>query len=133
MEMTALPVLDDGAICVVGADQRLAVNPNSEHLKEALSVVESLCTVETLNGIASNLGKISSARGNVAATLPQADPLVGCVAQGGQIPNQDFHLSFNTWNTIKELCVELCQGAAIDDVCREYDQLQQAEIDEYNS
>ena len=33
--MTALPVLPKGAVCVVGADQRVAVNPNSEHLKEA--------------------------------------------------------------------------------------------------
>ena len=80
-----MPVLDDVAICVVGADQRLAVNPNSEHLKGSLSVVEHLCTVETLNEIASKLGKISFTPGNGAATLPQADPLVGCVAQGGQI------------------------------------------------
>lgn len=133
MQMTALPVLETGAVCVVGADQRLAVNPNSEHLEEALIVVENLCTADTLNEFASKLGKISSAKGNLAATLPQADPLISCVAQGGQVPNQDFSLNFNTWNTIKELSVKLCQGATVDEVCREYDALQQKEIAEYHA
>lgn len=52
MVMTAMPVLEEGAICVVGADQRLAVNPNSKHLEEALAAVEALGTVETLNEFA---------------------------------------------------------------------------------
>lgn len=131
VEMTALPLLEDGAICVAGAGQRLAVNPHSEHLTEALQIVENLCTIENLNAFARQLGKTSSARGNEAATLPQADPLVACMAQGGQIPNQDFKLHFNTWNTIKELSVKLCQGASVDEVCQEYDALQFKEIEQY--
>ena len=131
--MTALPVLPKGAVCVVGADQRVAVNPNSEHLKEALTMVENLCTPETLNEFAKKLGKISSAQGNQASTLPQADSFVSCVAKGGQIPNQDFTLHFNTWNTIKELCLELCQGASVDDVCSKYDALQAEEIALYGN
>lgn len=133
VEMTALPVLPKGAVCVVGADQRVAVNPNSEHLKEALTIVENLCTPETLNEFAKKLGKISSAQGNQASTLPQADSFVSCVAKGGQIPNQDFTLHFNTWNTIKELCLELCQGASVDDVCSKYDALQAEEIALYGN
>lgn len=128
VEMTALPVLPEGAICVVGADLRLAVNPKSDHLNEALLIVENLCTEENLNGIAEELGKVSSAKGNKAATLPQADRLVECLASGRQVPNQDFSLHFNTWNTIKELCVELCEGASVDDVCREYDGIQLEEL-----
>ena len=128
VEMTALPVLPDGEICVVGADLRLAVNPNSEHLSEAVLIVDNLCTIETLNGFAERLGKISSAQGNRASTLPQADRLVECLGAGPQIPNQDFELHFNTWNTIKELCVKLCEGASVDEVCREYDELQQKEL-----
>lgn len=126
--MTALPVLPDGAICVVGAGQRLAVNPNSGHLEEALLIVENLCTVSTLDGFAQRLGKVSSARGNKASTLPQADPLIACLSQGHQVPNQDFSLRFNTWNTIKELCVKLCEGASVDEVCRAYDELQLKEL-----
>ena len=133
VQMTALPLLEDGAICVVGADQRLAVNPKSEHLEETLLIVDNLCTVENLNALARQLGKTSSARGNEAATLPQADPLVACMAQGGQIPNQDFKLHFNTWNTIKELSVKICQGASVEDICQEYDALQLQEIEQYQS
>jgi raffinose/stachyose/melibiose transport system substrate-binding protein len=131
VRMTALPVLEDGAICVVGADNRLAVNPNSEHLEEALLVLERMCTEDSLNEFSASLRTISSARGNMAATLPQADSLVACVAEGGQIPNQDFNLYFNTWNTIKELCVKLCEGASVDEVCQEYDERQQQEIEAY--
>lgn len=133
VEMTALPVLADGAICVVGAGHRLAVNPNSEHLNETLTIVENLCTVDTLNGFAESLGKVSSARGNKAATLPQADRLIACLSDSRQVPNQDFSLHFNTWNTIKELCVRLCEGAGVDEVCREYDKLQLEEIAVYGA
>lgn len=128
VEMTALPVLPDGSICVVGAAMRLAVNPNSEHLSESLLIVENLCTIETLNGFAKRLGKVSSAQGNRASTLPQADRLVACLGSGRQVPNQDFSLHFNTWNTIKELSVKLCEGASVDEVCREYDAIQQEEL-----
>lgn len=131
VEMTAVPALENGSICVVGADQRLAVNPNSGHLEETLLILENLCTVETLDEFAATLGKISSAQGNKAATLPQADALISCVAGGGQIPNQDFTLHFNTWNTTKGLCIQLCQGASVDEVCRQYDQMQQQEIAQY--
>ena len=129
--MTALPVLEEGSICVVGADQRLAVNPNSKHLKEALITVETLGTVETLNEFAKMLGKTSPARGNEASTLPQAAPLVASLAEAEQIPNQDFSLHFNTWNTIKELCVKLGQGESIDALCDEYDKIQLEEIETY--
>ena len=77
--MTALPVLPDGAVCVVGADLRLSVNPNSEHVNEALMIVENLCTRDTLDSLAEQLGKVSSAKGNKAATLPQAEKLVSCL------------------------------------------------------
>lgn len=126
--MTALPVLPEGSVCVVGADQRLAVNPKSEHLREVLIIVENMCTVETLNEFAEQLGKVSPAQGNKAATLPQADRLVASLSSERQVPNQDFSLHFNTWNTIKELCVKLCEGESVDAVCMEYDEIQSQEI-----
>lgn len=131
MAMTAMPILEEGTICVVGADQRLAVNPNSKHLDEALAAVEALGTVETLNEFARLQRKTSSARGNEAATLPQAAPLISSLTTDEQIPNQDFSLHFNTWNTIKELCVKLGEGASVDAVCEEYDTLQLQEIATY--
>lgn len=129
--MTALPVLEDGIVCVVGADNRLAVNPRSERLEEALTIVENLGSVEYLNDFSARLGKISSAQGNEASAVLQAQAFAECVASGGQIPNQDFSLHFNTWNTIKELSVKLCEGASVEEVCDEYDQIQQQEILQY--
>ena len=131
VEMTALPVLTEGAVSVVGADQRLAVNPQSEHLEEALMILENMCTIPTLNHLAEEWGKVSSARGNQASTVSQAQSLISCMAGGGQVPNQDFSLHFNTWNTIKALCVKLCQGAGVDQLCEEYDQMQLEEIELY--
>lgn len=132
VEMTALPVLPGGAVCVVGADHRLAVNPNSSHINEALTIVENVCTVQTLNEFAERLGKVSSAKGNKAAMLPQADKLVACLASGRQVPNQDFSLHFNIWNTTKELGVRLCEGSSVDEVCREYDKMQSEELALYS-
>lgn len=129
--MTGMPVLEEGTICVVGADHRLAVNPHSEHLEEALTTVETLGTAKTLNEFAKLLGKTSSARGNEASALPQAAPLVSSLTAANQIPNQDFSLHFNTWNTIKELCVQLAKGESIDALCEKYDQIQLEEIKTY--
>ena len=69
--------------------------------------------------------------GNQASTVSQAQSLISCMAGGGQVPNQDFSLHFNTWNTIKALCVKLCQGAGVDQLCEEYDQMQLEEIELY--
>ena len=130
LRMTAFPVLEDGSVSVVGADTRVTVNPNSAHLEEALMILENLCKPEVLNEFAMQKKKISSARGGESCADPQADDLVACAVEGGQIPNQDFRLHFNTWNTIKEFCVKLGQGASVDEVCREYDERQLTEISE---
>ncbi|MFR8337452.1 MAG: ABC transporter substrate-binding protein [Eisenbergiella massiliensis] len=88
IKMTPLPVLEKGSICVVGADQRLAVNPGSEHLDAAIAIVEALGQTETLDSFAASLGKISSSQNATAPDIPQSDSIIACVAGGGQIPNQ---------------------------------------------
>ncbi len=72
-EMTALPVLKEGPVCVVGADQRLAVNPNTEHLGEALAILENLCTTDTLNAFAGSWGRYPQH----AEMRPPALPSIG--------------------------------------------------------
>ena len=91
--------MEDGAVCVVGADQRLTVNPRSKHLDAAIAIVETLGQTETLDSFAQNLGKISSSKNATAPDIPQSDSIIACVAGGNQIPNQDFRLHFNVWNT----------------------------------
>lgn len=50
--MTPLPVLENGSVCVVGADQRMAINPRSKHLDSAIAIVEALGQAETLDTFA---------------------------------------------------------------------------------
>lgn len=54
--MTALPVLESGSICVVGADYRLTINPGSKHLDAAIAIVEALGDTKTLDTFANNRG-----------------------------------------------------------------------------
>lgn len=131
IQMTPLPVLEGGSICVVGADQRLAVNPGSKHLASALAIVEALGQTETLDFFANNQGKISSSKNATAPNIPQSDSLIACVAQGGQIPNQDFRLYFNVWDTVRDLSQQLCQGRSVAEVAAEYDSRQMEELSKY--
>ncbi len=131
IEMTPLPILENGSICVVGADQRLAVNPGSEHLEAAITIVEALGETNTLDAFAQNLGRISSSRNATAPDIPQSGPIISCVAGGGQIPNQDFRLHFNVWDTVRELSQQICQGSSVAEVTAEYNSRQQKEISLY--
>ncbi|RGZ01765.1 ABC transporter substrate-binding protein [Clostridium sp. AM58-1XD] len=131
IEMTPLPVLENGSICVVGADQRLAINPDSKHLDAAIAIVEALGRTETLDSFAKNLGKISSSKNATAPDPSQSSTILACVAEGNQIPNQDFRLHFNVWNTVRDLSQQLCEGRSVAEVSAEYDSRQLEEIAQY--
>lgn len=133
VQMSALPVLEDGAICVVGADQRLAVNPNSEHLKEAVEIVEMLGSEKNLDSFASGLGKISSSKNATAPDISQSKELIEQVAKGGQIPNQDFRVHFNVWDNVRNLGVKICEGLSAAEAAKEYDAIQGDEISRYGN
>ena len=131
VQMTPLPLLENGSICVVGADQRLAVNPGSDNLEAALSIIEALGQPEVLDSFAHKLGKISSSKNATAPDIPQSDAIIACVAKGGQIPNQDFRLRFNVWDTVRDLSQQLCEGLSAAEAAAEYDSRQKAEIAMY--
>lgn len=128
IEMTPLPVLESGSVCVVGADQRLAVNPGSERLDAAIAIVETLGETEILDSFAKNQGKISSSKNATAPDIPQSESIISCVAGGGQIPNQDFRLHFNVWDTVRELSQQLCEGSSVEEVTEKYHVKQMEEI-----
>ena len=131
IEMTPLPLLENGSICVVGADQRLAINPNAKHLEAAITVVEALGQTEILDAFAQNLGKISSSKNATAPAIPQSDSIISCVVKGSQIPNQDFRLHFNVWDTVRDLSQQVCRGMSAEEAAAEYDSRQQQEIAVY--
>ena len=94
IEMTPLPLLENGSICVVGADQRLAINPNAKHLEAAITVVEALGQTEILDAFAQNLGKISSSKNATAPAIPQSDSIISCGCQGQSDTKPGFPPAF---------------------------------------
>lgn len=132
MKITGLPVLEDGAICVYGADQRLCVNPNSKHLETALQFIEMVGSVEALDKSAELAGVNSSSK----TIDDEKDVIIQDFAQllqrTDQIPNQDFSLSFNTWENIRNVARELCGGISVNEACDMMDERQSNEISLYS-
>lgn len=131
IENTGLPVLQEGSVTVYGADNRLCVNPNSRHLETALEFIEMVGTPEALTESAALAGTMSSAKGAAAAQYPGEGKLVELLGQPGQIPNQDFSLHFNTWESIRDVCREICGGIGIDRACSMLDEKQRTELEAY--
>lgn len=131
--MTPIPVLKNGSICVVGADQRMAINPKSKHLDSAIAIVEALGQAETLDSLAKSQGRISSSKNATAPDIPQTNSFIACIAEGRQIPNQDFSLNFNVWENVRDLSQQLCRGKSAAQVAAEYDSIQMEEISKYGN
>lgn len=133
LALTGIPVLEEGAVAVVGANHRLAVNPNSPRLDYALEMLNGIVDSDWLATIAAAQQGLSSGAGDYDRSYmdPRYEDFVALVQSGGQIPNQDFSLSFNTWEAIRDLCREICAGATAAEVTEKYDLIQQEQIAEY--
>lgn len=134
MEMTGLPLLPDGCIAVYGANNRLCVNPNSKHLDTVCSFIEMVGTSEALAESAALDHAMSSAEIiSEADKFPEEEKLVELLQQPGQIPNQDFALHFNTWESIRDAAREICGGASVEQACVMLDEKQQQELEEFGN
>lgn len=130
-EFTGVPLLEDGCISVYGASSRLCVNPESKHLDTALKFVEMVGSKEALDESASWQGQMSSAKDSKLTVPFDRQKLFGLLRKPGQIPNQDFELHFNTWESIRDAGRELCRGASVEDACAMLDELQRADLEAY--
>lgn len=133
MEMTGLPVLPDGSTAVYGASDRLCVNPDSKHLETALEFVEMVGTTEALERSAELGISMSTSKTGSADRFPLERELISLLQQSGQIPNQDFALHFNTWESIRDVARELCGGADVEQACAMLDEKQQADLEAYGA
>lgn len=131
VEMTGLPVIEEGFISVYGADSRLCVNPESKQLDTVLEFVEMVGSNEALNLSASLSHTMASTKDSSLADFEHAQRLVDCLSQPGQIPNQDFSLHFNTWENVRNIARELCAGISVDEACEKIDALQISELNLY--
>lgn len=131
IELTGLPLLADGCAAVYGANNRLCVNPDSRHLETTLQFIEMVGTPEALAKSAALNHLLSSAGDSDPAAFPGEEALVRLLQQPGQIPNQDFALHFNTWESIRNVARELCGGASVKEACAMLDEKQQADLAVY--
>lgn len=127
-ELTGIPALDDRSIAVYGANSRLCVNPKSKNLDTAKKFVEMVGTQEALNKSAELENAMSSAKKGSTVALENQKKLYNLLRQEGQIPNQDFSLYFNTWESIRDVSREICDGITVKEACKKLDQKQQAEL-----
>lgn len=132
-ELTGLPVLQEGRIAVYGADSRLCVNPNSKHLDTALEFIEMVGTKQALD-ISAMLDKTMSTAKDSALPIHTAErAMCELLLSPGQIPNQDFALHFNTWESIRNVAREICGGMNVDEACAMLDGLQRADLKAYKN
>lgn len=131
MRMTGVPVLPQGSVAVYGAGMRLCVNPDARQLDAALKFAEMVGTVEALDHTAQMSGTVSASKNSI---VPESDyaELAALLLQPGQIPNQDFALHFNTWESIRDVCRTICQGGSVQDACDLLDQKQADDLAHYS-
>lgn len=131
MEMTGLPVLPAGSIVVYGADMRLCVNPESKHLNTVLEFMEMVGSREALETSATLNHSMSVVKDRDLTEVSEKQKMEELLNQPGQIPNQDFSLYFNTWESIRDVCREICAGTHVNRACQMLDQKQQEELESY--
>ena len=131
MKLTGIPVLKDGEITIVGADQRIAINPNSKNLKYAIEALEFITNKNNMLIIAKDQKKIAAVKSQESYFDKEYKEFVGLVQSKYQIPNQDFRMSFNTWINIRELSKEILGGRDAKWAAEEYDRIQAKEIKQW--
>lgn len=133
IELSGVPALQEGSISIYGASDRLCVNPNSKHLNTALDFVEMIGTPEALEESAQVDKSMSSAKHADTEQFPSAKKFVELLQQPGQVPNQDFALHFNTWESIRDVGREICGGASVEEACALLDEKQRIDLETYGT
>lgn len=131
--LTGLPVLAHGSVAVYGANSRLCVNPDSKHLSTVLEFIEMVGTPDALTQSAALEHTMSSAKDSHPDNHPGEEALVALLQRPGQIPNQDFALHFNTWESIRDVGREICAGATVDQACAMLDEKQRTDLQNYGA
>lgn len=123
-QLTGLPVLDSGSVAVYGATHRLAANPESRHIDTVRRFIEMVGTTEALEISSSLDGTMSSAANGSTGVSDSEQSFAELLRSEGQIPNQDFTLLFNTWDSIRDCARLICEGTTVEDACKKLDELQ---------
>lgn len=131
--MTGIPVLEKGEACVVGAASRLAINPNGPNLSYAIEELDVNLNADTLEELAKSVGQLSSTKVESDYSYLDSSCLdfAKLIKSGNQVPVQDFTLPFNTWENARDLCRLILKGSSAEEVSKQFDDIQQKEIEAY--
>lgn len=132
-QVTGVPILPEGSVAVYGANSRLCVNPNSNNLDTVFEFIEMVGEPEALEKSAQLDKSLSSAKNAATDGFAMAETLTRLLLQPNQIPNQDFALHFNTWESIRDAAREICGGITVDEACALLDAKQMEELKNYSN
>lgn len=126
-----VPALPDATVSLPSAMARLSVNANGKHIEETLKFVEyitagSVSQIEEEGSLFPTLtDEKSEPRSEIYRELFETSK------QPGQIPIEDMRLHFTYWDTIRELCLDIIDGATAEEAAEKYNQIQMEQIREY--
>ena len=121
-----------GTVILPAVQTRMCVNANSGYLEEALDFLSYAAT-----------NQYETVMGNGAGYLPvykeweytlsneRIRPVYEIYLTGGQIPIEDMRLHFNYWDTIREICLTMFDGATAQEAADEYNRQQVEQIPLY--
>lgn len=121
-----------GTVILPAVETRLCVNAHSAYLEEAL---------DFLNYAAS--GQYEKAAGDGTGYLPVYEepeytlsaerirPVYELYLTGGKVPIEDMRLHFNYWDTIREICLTMFDGATAEEAAEAYTNRQMEQIPLY--
>lgn len=118
-EVHPMPILEDGSLIVVNPDTRLAVNANSEHVKEAKMFVEYFTRVENLHEFCEDQCSISPLKDGISSSAKEVQPIVQCFEDGAIVVGADAELELPIWGLTMDASRELLQGKSMNEVRQE--------------
>lgn len=121
-----------GTVTLPSVVSRLCVNPDSEYLEEALDFVsclsEGICqgTMEEGHALLPVYKGMEFKLGN-----DRMRPAYETYMTGGQVPPENMQLYFTSWDTVRELCIEMFDGMTAQEAAAEYNRIQTEQIAGY--
>lgn len=129
VKMTGWPLLEAGEISVVGTDQKLCANPDSDNLDIVTQFIELAGSVEALQKCTDE-GKVSAGKVNDPSKYLETErDFAELIQSDGQIPNTDMNLKLNLWEDIRDISrLILSDEVTVDEACQMLDEMQKEEI-----
>lgn len=124
-QMTGIPLSEKGAMAVVGTTRHLTYNTHSPKAEYAKEFIDEVSKKENLDTIAKELHAISVTQNPDYGYLEeQLDDFISTVRGKHQIPVRDTKLPFETWGSTRDLIQDMLRGKTLENVMKEYNQLQ---------